>query len=90
MKPVNFKESNIVFGDNGYRSHAVADIVPLPVMQNSEQIVTRWKLSWTERFEAFSRGHIWLQVLTTKSHPPVCLSTGKTVFVAEAKNQEKK
>jgi hypothetical protein len=39
------------------------------------RVVTKWKLSWRERFTIFFSGHIWLQLLTfNRPLQPVKLS----------------
>lgn len=61
MKPVKFPYCNqILNGD-------------LPVNKTRGIFLSRWKLSWSERFSAFFYGHIWL-VVKAEKHPYIALS----------------
>ena len=66
MTPVNFPESNLTLkaGDN-------PDCLDLPTFRGDGHIISKWKLSWRERFKALFQGHIWTQIRTERTHAPI-------------------
>jgi len=52
------------------------EYLPLPARRDSAgTVVTRWKLSWTERIKIFWKGEFYLQLLTfNKPLQPISLS----------------
>lgn len=83
MRPASFVGANRTLGDNGYRSNAVGDIVPLPVWTNGEQCVSRWRMSWRERLSALFFGTAWVQVLSGANQPPIALYVSRNFWVEE-------
>ena len=60
MKPIKFKEHNIVFAKNQ------PPYLPLPAYQDDIQggrIFHCWQLSLSERFKIFFSGKLWINVL---------------------------
>jgi hypothetical protein len=57
MKPVDFKQSNIVLGKNQ------PEYLDLPVFTNDEMTVSCWKLTWRERLKLLFTGRLWLTQL---------------------------
>lgn len=59
MKPIPFKESNVVFAKNQ------PEYLPLPAHKTElGEVITCWELTWIERFELLWTGRLWLRVLT--------------------------
>ncbi|XWN36064.1 MAG: hypothetical protein ROO71_08870 [Balneola sp.] len=61
MKPIKFKEHNVVFAENQdeYQS--------LPALRDSSQfgyVITCWKLTFWERFKILITGKMWSNVIT--------------------------
>ncbi len=61
MKPVKFPNANTIIGGE------------IPANKNNGVILSRWKLSWSERFSVLFYGHIWL-VVKGERQPPIALS----------------
>jgi hypothetical protein len=40
------------------------EYLPLPAIIVGDRVVTRWKLSWAERFRILFSGNLWLILLT--------------------------
>ena len=61
MKPIKFKEANIVFAENQ------DEYIPLPAYLDQEdpygQTVTCWNLTIIERLKLLFKGNLWLTVL---------------------------
>lgn len=78
MKPIIFKESNKdLLKPQGMTD---AECGSLPVFTDGQQCVSRWQLTWKERFQILFFGRIWLGVLSGQTQPPVWLDSQKTVF----------
>jgi hypothetical protein len=62
MKPIEFREANVVFAKDQ------PEYLPLPVyMDESDpkgRVISCWKLSLWECFTVFVTGRLWLSVLT--------------------------
>ena len=59
MKPIKFKESNIVFAENQ------TQYLPLPAYKSCEgEVISCWRLTWRERLKVLLDGEIWIRVLT--------------------------
>ena len=66
MKPINFKESNIIFAKNQ------PPYIPLPAYQDDIQggrIFHCWKLTLLERLKILFTGKLWVNVLNFKQPP---------------------
>lgn len=71
MRPLQFPEVNIVFGENQ------PEYLPLPAYKNPEgRVITCWSLSWGELLQLLFTGRIWIHVLTfNKAIQPILPST---------------
>lgn len=61
MKHINFKDQNIVYGENQKEYN------PLPGLyfkDNKGPVITCWKLNFKERLKIIFSGKLWLQQLT--------------------------
>ncbi len=59
MKPIKFKQSNVVYAENQPQYN------PLPSHKSEEGIVTAcWAMNWEERFRALFAGKIYVQTMT--------------------------
>ena len=81
MKPIKFKESNVVFAENqpGYMPF------PLYKMDNKEgKLIGCWKLSFRERIKVLFAGRIW-HGMWTFGVPlqPQLLTTKKSDVIAK-------
>lgn len=59
MKPIKFKEANLILAKNQpeYR--------PLPAWKGEDgTVISCWQLNWRERFKLFINDRIWLRTLT--------------------------
>ena len=69
-----FPEANFVWrGWPADPEKGVDEVYDLHVWQSPDRrrSVSKWRLTWRERFYAFFRGVVWLDVRGT--HPPVCV-----------------
>lgn len=73
MKPVEFDEANVLFGENQ------PQYMPLPALVlNGGEVITCWELSQEEMKTIFATGRIWMSMLTfNKPLQPVKLSVDK-------------
>ena len=81
MKPIEFKEQNIVFARDqpGYK--------PLPAFKDpSGEVISCWKLSFKERLRVLFKGEIWL-CLSSFNQPltPSFMTTIKTEVIQTIK-----
>ena len=69
MQPITFAESNTVFAENQ------PEYIPLPAYSGEDgEVITCWRLSWSERLMLFVTGRVWLRMLTfNQSLQPVVL-----------------
>lgn len=59
MKPIEFKEVNVVYGKDQ------KEYEPLPALKFGDgTMVTCWKLSWRELLRIVWRRKVWVSVLT--------------------------
>lgn len=59
MKPIKFKESNVVYAKNQ------SEYQELPAYRSPDgQVITCWQLSFIERIKVILKGQIWLRMLT--------------------------
>ena len=73
MKPIKFKESNVLLTGKG-------DIKNLPAFRDGEHIMSCWKMSFREKLKFLIFGRIWLIVKSSKTQPPMSLNCGRTGF----------
>lgn len=86
MTPVNFKLSNNTLQpSNKSYSDDIEGVDPLPIWSNGEQCVSKWKLSWLERFRVLIFGHVWVSVLSGWTQPPIIVDVHKEYLTAEEK-----
>lgn len=57
MKPIAFKESNVVYAEQQL------EYQPLPAYRDDRQAISCWQLSWQERFRVLLTGKLWLRQL---------------------------
>jgi len=72
MKPIEFKEQNVIFAKNQ------PEYVPLPALLDKDrgQVISCWQLSIIERLQILFTGKLWLNCLTFYNPlQPVLLST---------------
>lgn len=71
MIPIEFDEQNGVLT----RPDDMTDeqCCSLPCFRNGERVISRWQMTWRERFEVAFSGKIWLSVWSGRSSPPVAL-----------------
>lgn len=61
MKPINFKEQNIVYAENQ------PEYLPLPAFKNNSdqgEVISCWKLTFYERLKIFLTGKLYVELLT--------------------------
>jgi hypothetical protein len=66
MKPIEFKEQNIVFGKDQ------PPYLPLPAYQDDDRggrIFHCWKMTFIERIKVLFTGEIWVSVLNFQNPP---------------------
>jgi hypothetical protein len=75
MKPIEFKEQNIVFAKDQ------PEYQPLPALKKKTEegeVVSCWKLSFKERIKILFSGKIWLSLMSfNKALTPSYLTTKK-------------
>ncbi len=71
MKPIKFKESNVMLTGKG-------EIKNLPAYRDGEHIMSCWKMSLKEKLSALLFGRVWLVVKSSKTQPPVSLNCERT------------
>lgn len=64
MKPIDFKQSNIMLVGGG-------KIKDLPAYSSGEYIVSCWKMGLKEKLNALLFGKVWLVVKSSKTQPPM-------------------
>lgn len=81
MKPVKFKEHNVVFAENQ------KEYLPLPAFKNDSphgEVISCWKLSWVERLRILFTGKLWVELLSfNKPLTPSFFSTKKSDMFRE-------
>lgn len=59
MRPIKFKESNVVFAKDQ------KEYLPLPAWRDSDgTVISCWGLSFKERIKLLFSGRVWLRLLT--------------------------
>lgn len=74
MKPINFKESNIVFAKDQ------PEYNPLPAYKEDSpngEVVSCWKLSFSERIRMLFKGELWVSFMTFNKPLTPCYFTTK-------------
>jgi len=71
MNPSNFPQSNVNFVADG--------CMDLPTLRTTDPdgnrvMITRWTMTWRERFRVLFSATVWMGVMGT-SHPPVWLDS---------------
>ena len=78
MKPITFKEKNVVFAENQ------PEYLPLPAFKDSGEqghVITCWKFTFRERLRILFGKNLWFSTLTFhKPLQPIHLTTDKPVF----------
>ena len=81
MRPVQFKGSNKRLKPSGTQySRNVTGVEPLHVWTDSEQCVSRWKMSLRERVSALLFGRVWVALLSGGTQPPTSVSVDRSYF----------
>jgi hypothetical protein len=62
MTPVDFPQSNKTLLPPEQKCSV--DVINLPVWTDGEQCVSRWQMTWAERFSAFWYGKVWVATLS--------------------------
>lgn len=73
MKGSDFDEATqSLKAPEGHEDH----VYELPVwhLPGEPVFISKWQLSWKERFMCLLQGHVWLHVLS-HSHPPITIET---------------
>lgn len=83
MKPIEFKEQNVVYGKDQ------PEYMPLPALKfNDGMVVTCWKLSWKELVKLIFTRKVWHSMLTfNKPLQPTLLTVNKKDLFIKDENQ---
>ena len=54
MKPIEFEEANVVWAKHQ------KGVLPLPAYSDKKHTITKWRLTWRERFKILFTGTLWL------------------------------
>lgn len=73
MKPISFREQNIVIAKDQ------PEYIPIPALKDARGMVTMcWQFSWWERVQMLFTGKLWHQVMTFNAPlQPIKLSLDK-------------
>lgn len=87
MKPIEFKESNVIYGKEQ------PEYLPLPAFKDNDgTVITSWQLSPEEIEKVRQTGCIWLAVRTfNEPMQPLFLTADKTdldVYLCNSKTNE--
>jgi len=52
----------------------------LSVHNDGTQFISRWELSWMDRFRILFGASVWLYIIGARSHPVVGFNVARTVF----------
>lgn len=66
MKPIPFPESNTVYSKDQLIHEGYPEgpkFIPLPAYTNSDETITCWQLTWTERLRVLWTGRLWWRQL---------------------------
>lgn len=82
MKPIKFKEANIVFAEDQ------PEYIPLPAFRSNTpegQVISCWTLSFRERIKVLFKGKIWLSLMMFGAPlAPSIVTTKKTDVLTTA------
>ncbi len=71
MTPIEFDEQNgVLTKPDGMTDEQCC---PLPCFRNGERVISRWQMTWKERFVALVTGKVWASVWSGHSSPPIAL-----------------
>ena len=73
MKGMDFPEAtNKLMPPEGQEDTVYA----LPVWRHPDgnMVISKWKLSWRERFHCLLKGHVWFECMGG-THPPIAIET---------------
>ncbi|MEE1278973.1 MAG: hypothetical protein UHE86_07970 [Acutalibacteraceae bacterium] len=82
MKPVEFKEQNVVYAKDQ------KEYMPLPALRFDDgTVISCWKMSWKELFKIVLHRKVWVSALTfNKPLQPLSVSSdSKELFKVENK-----
>lgn len=87
MKPIRFKEQTHTLA----RPERLTDkeCGSLPVHKSGTHIISRWKMSLSERIKTVLFGRIWLWVWSKESQPPIALDCRRAAFEKPKKEKKK-
>jgi len=74
MKPQNFFLANTTVGKPETGKDEVA---ALPIFTDGDRCLSRWKMTWRERFSAFFFGTAWVWVKSGKTMPPMLIQASR-------------
>lgn len=77
MKPVEFKEQNVVYAKDQ------KEYMPLPALRFDDgTVISCWKMSWKELFKILLHRKVWVSVLTFNKplQPLLVSSDSKELF----------
>lgn len=80
MKPVEFKEQNVVYAKDQ------KEYTPLPALRFDDgTVISCWKMSWKELFKILLHRKVWVSVLTFNKplQPLLVSSDSKELFTDE-------
>ena len=78
MIPVEFDESTKTLSKP--ESMIDEECASLPVYNDGEVCISKWRMSWIERLHCLIRGYVWIWVLSGATQPPIAIDATKTVF----------
>jgi hypothetical protein len=76
MKPIEFKEQNLVLKKP--ENMTDEECGSLPVFKDYEKFISKWKLSEGEKKFVMEHGYIYIVVFGT-THPPILAAAGELV-----------
>ncbi len=75
MKPTNFIGVNKVLGPpENWIETTHGPCEDLPIMHQHGICISRWRLTWKERWRLLIGAAVWCRVASGQSQPPVALS----------------
>ncbi len=78
MKPVLFEGHDVVLGaPQGWDPETQGECIGLPVMRDKGACISLWELDAEERARIAAGAHLYLQVFSGESQPPVMLHVGR-------------
>ena len=81
MKPCDFEEANKDLQKPA--SMTDEECGPLPIFSDGIQCISKWEMSWKERFHCLFRGYIWTFVYSGQTQPPIAIEAYKSAFVSD-------